>query len=99
MEGNMCWNCKHIATCRPRVRPQCSCSGYESLGKPITQRELASRVGLSYKNFRYRLWYYGLDEMLEFLDSCGEDIRYEQGKSQIKFYDLSNGEKELCESV
>ena len=99
MEGNLCWNCKHIATCRPRVRPQCSCSGYESLGKPITHREVAHRLGITYWAFQKRLKRRGIDIIMEILESLEEDIRYEDGGCQIKFYDLSNGEKELCESV
>ena len=99
MEGNLCWNCKYIATCRPRVRPQCSCSGYESLGTPITHREVAHKLGVTYWTLQKRLQRGGISKIMNALELLEEDIRYEQGKCQIKFYDLSNGEKELCEIV
>lgn len=96
MEGNLCWNCKHIATCRPKVRPNYFCNGFESLGTPITHREVAQRLGFTYWSFQHRLYRCGIEKIMELLDLSGEDIRYEQGSRFIRFYDVSSSIKELC---
>lgn len=92
----ICWNCKHIATCRPLYRPIFNCNRFESLGTPITHKEVAQRLGFTYWSFQHRLYRCGIDKIMELCDLCGEDIRYEQVSRHIRFYDVSGSIKEVC---
>lgn len=91
MEGNLCWNCRHINICTPIERPKLKdgCLGYEYCGRQISQTTIAEYLGVSRCQVEYIIRAFGAPKIVDLLQARGVYARYEQVRNYIKFYEVS----------
>lgn len=87
-EGNVCWNCRYINTCRPLNRPESECNRFQPLGRVINQEHVAELLGVSLRSFSRILSLYGADKVIEMLSENGFSFRYELVSDHIRFYKI-----------
>lgn len=85
-EGNACWRCQYIVHCRPTVRPSEACERFKPLGRVISQTHIAEWLGFDRNHLCYIIRKYGLEKVVELLETRGHMVRYELINQNVRFY-------------
>lgn len=100
MEGNLCFNCVHIAHFHPTIRPKRFCNCFYPLGTKVSQKKISEWLGVSLGKIEYILYTFGADKLVEMLKIRGHIVRYERKgvkQKNIYFYDVNAILKEVKE--
>ena len=85
-EGNACWNCRYINTCRPILRPISDCKNYAPLGEPISHKTIGDMLGVELNSINSDIRAYGAEKIVKDLLSHGYIVRFDTIGSYVRFY-------------
>ena len=89
MKARICWNCKFLCRCQPKVRPQSQCAKFKPYPyKKIPQETIAEEwLFVSRQRLYDMISQYGISKVVELLAIRGYNVRYEIDRN-IKFYHI-----------
>ena len=97
MEGNACWNCRHLVSCNPEVRPnsKCECAKFQPMFKekinlaPIKTVQIAEILGITDRGVRSYRQHNGPDAVIKRVEAKGVNMQFVCREGKIKFYRLN----------
>lgn len=85
-EGNVCWNCIYINTCRPALRPVFECSNYAALGEPISHKRIGELLGVGLSSINSDIQIYGAEKIVNDMLKHGYKVRFDTVGDYVRFY-------------
>ena len=91
MEGNLCWNCRHLVSCNPERRPnsRSECAAFKPMYEPITAEQLAEILGITERAVRSFIQRNETDRIVQRIQTKDKNIGFVRRNGKIKFYRLN----------
>lgn len=91
MEGNLCWNCRHIVTCESSARPCCKndCDRFSPFEKTLTYAKLGEYLGIAEQSVKTIIQRKGPDGIVERMKKKGIVVRFTYTNQYLKFYKVA----------
>ena len=89
-EGNLCWNCQHIVSCEPSVRP-ChisECKNFAPIRLCLSRKGIAQLLGITSDAVKKIIKRNGVNELIKRLEGRGCSIEAVTDGNHIAFYML-----------
>ena len=88
MEGNLCWNCRHLVSCDPEKRPKTKgeCPNFQPMCVPLTAKQIAEILGIKERSVRSFVKRNETDKIVGRIKAKDKNIGFFYRNGKIKFY-------------